>query len=94
MIFGTPREIADVISRANVCIDRLRGFGLTKGQIWGLRQETAMTLATVCCTDVHIRDSLIYKVPEIMQLFFTFRLHIGTVDRPYFPFDHSPLNLL
>ena len=35
VIFGTARDIADVISSAKFCIDRFSGFGLEKGQNWG-----------------------------------------------------------
>ena len=37
MIFGTDhRDIADIINRATFCIDRFKGFGLRKGQMWVL----------------------------------------------------------
>ena len=34
MIFGTSRDLADVISHAEFCIDQFKGFGHRKGQSW------------------------------------------------------------
>ena len=35
MIFGTARDLADIINPAKFCFDQFRGFGLRKGQSWG-----------------------------------------------------------
>ena len=34
-IFGTVPDPADLINIAKFCIDRCKGFGLTRSQIWG-----------------------------------------------------------
>ena len=36
VIFITTRDLADVIDRAKFCMDRLKGFGLSKGESWFL----------------------------------------------------------
>ena len=35
MIFGAARDLTDMINRAKFNIDRFKGFGIAKGQIWG-----------------------------------------------------------
>ena len=36
MIFGTARDLTNVIYRAKVCIDRFKIFRFTAGESWGL----------------------------------------------------------
>ena len=36
MLFSTARDLADLINRAKLGIDRFKGFGLREGQSWGL----------------------------------------------------------
>ena len=44
LIFGTALDLADIIIRAKFCIDRFKGFGLSKDESWGFPYETAMAL--------------------------------------------------
>ena len=54
--FGTVRDTGDLINLVKRCIDRFRGIGLRKVQIWVFPYETATALNTVCCTNVHTHD--------------------------------------
>ena len=57
MIFGTAQDIDNIINGAKFWIDRFEGFRLRKGQNWGSPQDTAMAHTTVCCANVHTRDT-------------------------------------
>ena len=39
MIFGTVRDLAELIIGAKFCVDRFKGFRLIEGQNWGLPWE-------------------------------------------------------
>ena len=57
IIFGTGRDIADLIGRAKFCIDRFRGFGLSKGQTCFSHTIMQRPLL-VCCTIVLTHDAV------------------------------------
>ena len=55
VIFGTARDLSDIIDHAKSCIDRFRGFGPSKSQSLGLPKQAQWPL-TLClaltCTHV------------------------------------------
>ena len=56
MLFGTARDLADIIKRATFYVGRFRGFGPSKGQIRVSPIGNRYSPYTVFCTNVHTRD--------------------------------------
>ena len=58
IIFGTARNFADLIKLAKFCIDWSKGFGLRKGQRWGLPYRKSQWPLPLCValSYTHVTD--------------------------------------
>ena len=66
MIFGTARDLTDVINRANLCIDLFRVSDLEVSKLGPPIGNRNGRLTSVCCPSVHTHDK--FQNRTIMQL--------------------------